>query len=181
LLDFRVSIVATASAVGLTLGALAWLATGRNDPLADLQTRVDALPRPDVSQTSGLSSAIGGAPLFALTTGANPVTDPAVTLMGLSRMPGRSAALLSIGGQAPAWLTVGERRDGVWLREVGAGRVTMDLPLGLKDLRLGETTAPLGAMLPSAPQQNTMSNEQPPAGYRQPPPPASAPAVGVGG
>jgi hypothetical protein len=173
---------------GLALGAVAWLAAGRQDVFSQPQERLSALRSTPAGETlAGGAPMLAGPPLFALSTGPNAVKDPAVAVLGLSRMPGRVAALLTIDGKPPAWLARGESRDGVVLREVGSGRATLDLPLGVRDLKIGEGTPASGAVngAPGASTSNlampgVVASDTPPPGYRPPPPPASAPA-GLGG
>lgn len=184
MLDLRAPLVPICAAVGLVLGATAWLAAGRQDVLAQAQERLTALP--SSSAQRGLDSgapSLSGPPLFPLSTGLNAVRDPAVSVLGLSRMPGRAAALLAIDGKPPAWLARGESRDGVVLRDVGSGRATLDLPLGVRQLRIGEATpvAPGGAPPgpgPANPVFAPAPSDMPPPGFRSPPPPASAPGFG---
>ena len=175
MLDLRAPLIPICAAVGLVLGAVAWLAAGRQDVLSPAQDRLAALPslRAQGGETSAPS--LAGPPLFAVSTGPNAVKDPAVMVLGLSRMPGRAAALLSIDGQPAAWLARGQVRDGVVLREVESGRASLDLPLGLKDLRVGEATT---AMPPTTGAPTAQANDGPPPGFRSPPPPASAPGFG---
>lgn len=182
--DLRAPLIPICAAAGLVLGATAWLAAGRQDALAPVQQRLADL-RPSDGRR-GLESgapSLGGAALFALSTGPNAVRDPAVSVLGVSRMPGRAAALVAIDGKPPAWLARGESRDGVVLREVGSGRATLDLPLGVQTLRIGETTpaAGGGATAGLNPTNATLapaSSDMPPPGFRSPPPPASAPGLG---
>lgn len=184
MLDLRAPLVPICAAVGLVLGATAWLAVGRQDVLSPAQERLSALPSSSAQRgVDDGAPSLSGAPLFALSTGPNAVRDPAVSVLGLSRMPGRAAALLAIDGKAPAWLARGESRDGVVLREVASGRATIDLPLGVRDMRIGEATplapgvAPSGPG-PSSPALMPASGDLPPPGFRSPPPPASAPGFG---
>lgn len=181
MLDLRAPLIPLSVLVGLALGALAWLAAGRQDALDPLQEQLAAL-RPGRGADLGASTpSLSGPPLFALSTGPNAVQDPAVTVLGLSRMPGRSAALVSIDGKPAVWLTRGEARDGVILREVSAGRAMLDLPLGARDLRIGQSVgAPAsGASTSSGPLSSPIPDDLPPPGYRMPPPPASAPRAGA--
>jgi hypothetical protein len=186
LLDLRAPLIPICAVVGLALGASAWLAAGRQDVLTPVEDRLAAL-RPARASGGGDGGAPSpsGPPLFAMSTGPSAVRDPMVAVMGLSRMPGRSAALLAIDGKPPAWLARGESRDGVILREVGSGRATLDLPLGVRSLRIGEASADVGgATTGGGPQASSAmlapGGDTPPPGYRSPPPPASAPA-GLGG
>lgn len=180
MLDLRAPLIPLAVLAGLALGALAWLAAGRQDVLAPLQEQLTALRPGRGAELETSAPSLSGPPLFALSTGPNAVKDPAVAVLGLSRMPGRSAALLSIDGKPPAWLARGEGRDGVILREVGSGRAMLDLPLGVRDLRIAESAgAPTsGPVQPGPFTANPTSGDAPPAGFRMPPPPASAPGVG---
>lgn len=172
--DLRASLIPIAALGGVSLGALAWLAAGQQDAQSPLRDRLAAL-RPARAADLGAGAPIPtGPPLFALSVGPDAVKDPAVLLLGLSRMPGRSAALVSIDGQPAAWLARGESRQGVILREVGAGRASLDLPLGVKDLKIGEAAgAAPGGPIPSSP-----AGDAPPPGFHMPPPPASAPRAG---
>ena len=178
MLDLRTPLIPLSAAIGLVLGAGAWLAAGRQDASAPIQERLAALRPFQTEGASGLrASLLSGAPLFALSTGPNAVKDPVVTLLGLSRMPGRTAALVAIDGKPAAWLARGESRDGIVLRDVGTGRATLDLPLGLRDLRIGEATPGASVSGPSSAGLSTTS-DGPPSGFRAPPPPASAPGFG---
>ena len=183
MLDLRAPLIPICAAAGLALAAAAWLAAGRQDVLTPVQDRLAAVrPARTLGGSDGGAPSLLGPPLFAMSTGPNAVRDPMVTVMGLSRMPGRAAALLAIDGKPPAWLARGESRDGVVLREVGSGRATLDLPLGVRNLRIGET-APVanGGVNVRAPEiSNPLapSSDTPPPGYRSPPPPASAPGLG---
>jgi hypothetical protein len=186
LLDLRAPLIPICAAVGLVLGASAWLAAGRQDVLTPVQDRLAALPPAQASSgADGGAPSLSGPPLFALSTGPNAVRDPGVMVLGLSRMPGRAAALLAIDGKPPAWLARGESRDGVVLREVGSGRATLDLPLGVRTLRIGEAAPADTADAIASGGSHIASpvlapGDTPPPGYRSPPPPASAPA-GLGG
>ena len=185
MLDLRAPLIPICAAAGLALGSAAWLAAGRQDVLTPVQDRLAAVrPARTLGGSNGGAPSLLGPPLFAMSTGPNAVRDPMVTVMGLSRMPGRAAALLAIDGKPPAWLARGESRDGVVLREVGSGRATLDLPLGVRNLRIGEGTsvaAPGGVTASGDPQASnpmTASGDTPPPGFRSPPPPASAPGLG---
>ncbi|EJL35641.1 hypothetical protein PMI01_01255 [Caulobacter sp. AP07] len=182
MLDLRAPLIPLSAVLGLALGASAWLLAGRQDVLAGAQDRLAALRPVRVGEVgAGAAPTLVGPPLFALSTGPNAVKDPAIAVLGLSRMPGRTAALVAIDGKPAAWLARGESRDGVILREVGSGRASFDLPLGLADLRIGEATpgsAPVGASATSPLPSGFSANDTPPLGYRSPPPPASAPGFG---
>ena len=180
MLDFRAPLIPLAALAGLALGALAWFAAGRQDGLAPLQEQLAALRPARGGELGSSTPTLAGAPLFALSTGPNSVKDPAVAVLGLSRMPGRSAALVSIDGRPAAWLARGEGRDGVILREVGSGRAMLDLPLGILDLRIGESTGSptSGPSMPGPITASPTPGDLPPPGFRMPPPPASAPGVG---
>lgn len=184
MLDLRAPLIPICAAIGLALGASAWLAAGRQDVLTPVQDRLTVLRTARASgEVDSAAPSLSGPPLFAMSIGPNAVRDPMVMVMGVSRMPGRAAALLAIDGKPPAWLAQGEGRDGVVLREVGSGRATLDLPLGVRSLRIGEGTpvasgaapdngGPANLGLTSAP------GDTPPPGYRSPPAPASAPGFG---
>jgi hypothetical protein len=150
LLDLRAPLIPACAAVGLVLGATAWLAAGRQDVLTPARTAW----RP--SSVSSLKHGLeGGAPSLIGAAAVCSVHRPQRRarsgggVLGVSRMPGRAAALLAIDGKPPAWLARGETRDGVVLRDVGSGRAALDLPLGVRTLRIGEAT-PLGPRRPPA-------------------------------
>jgi len=183
LLDLRAPLIPICAAVGLVLGVTAWLAAGRQDVLAPVQERLASLRPPDGRLTlNGGAPSLLGQPLFALSVGPNAVRDPAVSVLGISRMPRRAAALVAIDGKAPVWLARGESRDGVVLNDVGSGRATLDLPLGVRTLRIGEATSVGGGTAASPDLANPMTapapGDMPPPGFRSPPPPASAPGLG---
>jgi len=181
LLDLRAPLILSSALVGLALGAVAWLAAGRQDVYGPAQERLTAFQSSQLGETSaGGTPILAGPPLFALSIGPNAVKDPAVAVLGLSRMPGRAAALLTIDGKPAAWLARGESRDGVVLREVASGRATLDLPLGVQDLKIGEATPGSSAVTSNPAMPGGVAGDMPPPGYRSPPPPASAP-VGLGG
>lgn len=182
MLDLRAPLIPICAALGLTLGATAWLAAGRQDLLAPVQERLAAVrPFDGARGLDGEAPSPSGPPLFPLSIGPNAVHDPAVTVLGVSRMPGRAAALLTIDGKAPAWLARGQSRDGVVLSDVGSSRATLDLPLGVRTLRVGEASGPGPGAVGDGPQTPGVPiapGDQPPPGFRSPPPPASAPGLG---
>jgi hypothetical protein len=181
MLDHRASVMVASPPAGLALGLAVWLLFGRGttvDVAQNLQTRLSALPTGTQGVLASDADAIAqviAKPLFALTTGPGAVAEIAIKLEGVARSPGRVAALLSIGGKPAQWVEQGGSIEGVVLQDVAGSKVVVDTPLGLREVKLGETTGPApptqGAADTSAPQ------EMPP-GYRSPPPPASAPAMG---
>lgn len=112
------------------------------------------------------------APLFGGATETPPEPEPAVTLIGVTRTPRRSAALVSINGAAADWMQLGESRDGVTLQDVGSNGVVIATVNGPKEIALGQTGMAASAMV-LAP--STAGPDGPPPGFRSPPPPASAP------
>jgi len=163
---------------GLALGLAVWLVVGRGvteDAIQILRARLNAMPTGTHASPGSDADAIAQAvakPLFALTTGPGAVAEVAIRLEGVARSPGRIAALLSIGGKPAQWVAQGEMSEGVVLQDVTGSKVIVDTPLGLREVKLGESTGPAqGAADISAPQEI-------PPGYRSPPPPASAPAMG---
>ncbi|HWW26848.1 MAG TPA: hypothetical protein VNZ85_13225 [Caulobacter sp.] len=181
MLDLRAPLIPICAATGLVLGATAWLAAGRQDVLTPVQERLASLRTPEGRPgLGGGTPSLVGQPLFPLSTGPNAVRDPAVSVLGISRMPGRVAALVAIDGKPPVWLARGESRDGVVLSDVGSGRATLDLPLGVRTLRIGEAT-PVGGVTaasdPATPMSTSATSDMPPLGFKSPPPPASAPGL----
>ncbi|PVM84918.1 hypothetical protein, partial [Caulobacter endophyticus] len=155
MLDARTNLIAAAGAAGLTIGAVGWLIAGGGGAVDEARSALSAVSVPRSAPSDVLPPSAASAQLFGQSAGAG--GDPAVTLSGLARMPGRRQALLSIGGKPAVWMNEGERVDGVILREVGGGQVTLDMPRGMVDLRLGESTgaaavaaaAPAGGPTPS--------------------------------
>jgi len=173
--------------VGLLTGMLAWLAAGGASAsataLAPIESQLAAHQGAvaPVRRVSHAADDLLTMPLFVLTTGPNAVADPALRLDGLSRSPRRVAALVSINGRPASWMVVGEEQDGVVLREVTPTKVVMDTPTGPKELVLGEQTQGQSGGEQAAAQAplsaSAQINDQVPAGFKSPPPPASAPVV----
>jgi hypothetical protein len=160
--------------VGIALGALCWLGVGRPASGARLATAEARLAqvtikRP-VSRVGPLIDLSLVSPLFGAEAAAPPEPEPAVTVIGVTRTPRRSAALVSINGVAADWMQVGETRAGVTLQEVGSNGVVIATVNGPREIALGQTAASAVAMAPS-----TSAADDPPPGFRSPPPPASAP------
>lgn len=181
----RSSVVLFAVPSGLLLGVVAWqlvISADHAGSLAALEEGAAALSRP---MTLAVAPArLAGPPLFALTTGTGSVRDVQVALSGISRMPGRSAALLAIDGKPGVWVGVGEVQDGVIVREVTPASVTLDTPLATLTLRLGERSggapaapAAVTGPSPAAGPPPAAVADTPPPGYRLPPAPASAPGA----
>jgi len=181
MLDHRATVMVVVPPAGVAVGLAVWLVFGRGatvDSVQALETRLSALPIGAhgalATDTGAIAQAIAK-PLFALTTGPGAVSEAAIKLEGVARSPGHIAALLSIGGKPEQWVEQGHAVEGVILQEVAASTVVVDTPLGVREVKLGESTGPVprtqGADVTAAPQ------EMPP-GYRSPPPPASAPAMG---
>ncbi len=150
-----------------------WVVSWTRVAVQETHARIDlAAPRLRAGRSAtapGAGDWSGAPPLFAATA----APEPQVRLLGLSRSARRTAALVSIGGAAAAWLSVGETRDGVTLESVSAGAITIDTAGGLRDVRLGEASA--GASGSSA-SPSMLGDAGPPPG-RGPMPPASAPAM----
>lgn len=174
----RTRVILSALAGGLVAGAAAWLIFSHGASaavkIADLKDRADALVEPGHGQVpAGAPGAIAlSAPIFALTTGPNAVQDTTVSLVGLVKTPSRTAALLAIDGKPAEWIDVGQTKDDVTLDDVQADRVTVDTPIGAKEVQLGQTSA---ASSSPAPQPTKPPPDASQSGFRLPPPPASAP------
>jgi hypothetical protein len=69
-------------------------------------------------------------PIFTMSVGANAYKDKAVKLFGVSVTPNRRAALVSIDGQEPVWMSVGEAEGDLILLDVGGAGVRFDTPVG---------------------------------------------------
>jgi hypothetical protein len=165
-------LIGGAAALGLVVGALAWISVGRGDAqTASLEASL-ALAReaPKSLRASGADAPASSRPLTIFDrTAASATPEITVVLQGLARTSRRHAALLAIGGKAADWLTVGETRDGVTLEAITAAGATVSTASGLRDIGFGPSS-------PVTPQQDG----GPPPGFRSPPPPASAPP-GAGG
>lgn len=148
-MDPRRLILLAAAPVGVVVGSAVWLVApsqAASEKVAHLNSRVVSIASPQRVRTPDALAAANlptTPPLFALTTGPGAVADVALKLEGLARAPGHVAALLAINGGTADWLQLGDTRDGVTLEDVAADRVTVDTPTGMKDVLLGDTTAPL--------------------------------------
>jgi hypothetical protein len=172
-LEIRAFLTASAAAA-LAAASVAFLLFGgraQGAAIADLDQRVALISVRAVRggappASVGLSSV---APLFPILSGPNAPPELVVSVEGVVRTPGRTAALLSIQGGPAQWFALGETRDGVTLEEVGAAGVTISTVRGARQLSLGSSAPPssLAAIAPDVA----------PPGYRQPPEPASAPGA----
>lgn len=169
---------AAAIAVGALGGMLVWLVSGQDAAslarVESVQARLAAI-RPVVPHSEARNETsvqqLRSNPIFALTTGPGAVSEPYVRLEGISVTRRRAAALLSIGSDPADWLRVGESRHGVTLQQVAGSRVILETPLGVKELGLGQASGSPGSTM----EGTASSSDQAPAGFRSPPPPASAP------
>jgi len=162
---------------GLAAGLGLWLAFGGAQVQAraeELDGRMTAIQpvRPTSAQVGGASAA--ARPFFALTTGPGAVTEPTLRLDGVSRSPRRVAALVSVNGAPVQWVERGGSIDQVTLEEVSSSRAIFDTPLGSRLVKLGETSGPSA---PAA-SADAAAPQEMPRGFRAPPEPASAPAMG---
>lgn len=186
MLDLRSPLILGAAPAGVVLGAAAWFVAGGGsssaDEVAALDARLVALQtRPAVLAKASFDPAaqLAHSPLFALASPGAAPQDIALRLDGLVRSSRRIAALISIGGKPADWLALGETRDEVTLTDVQSSKVVVDTPNGARDVPLGvgPGAGPAGpAQAGLAPPLSAPS--APPPGFRLPPAPASAPAVG---
>jgi hypothetical protein len=172
LLDFRSPLIWGSPLAGLVAGAALWLLVGGpggpDRALDQLSQSGGATARgAAVRDASGAAmSVLASRPIFAdAATG-----TPKITLVGVSRTPGRTAALLAIAGGEPRWVTVGETVDGLTLVSVRGAGAVLDSLNGPVTVPLGETLDPASPAAPAAAQEGG-----PPPGSRLPPEPASAP------
>lgn len=172
-MEFRASLIASVAA-GFAVASGAFLCFGgrtASAAIADLDQRAALVsargwqggPAPIGVRLSDVQ------PLFPILSGAHAPPELAVTLQGIVRAPGRTAALLSISGGPALWLSLGEMRDGVTLEDVGATSVTIDTARGERQVALGPADPP--------PQLAAGAPDALPPGFRQPPEPASAPGA----
>jgi hypothetical protein len=160
--------------VGLATGLLAWFVAGGAQATLGKVAPVEAavaelrIPRPAVVAQDYVSIAdLIAAPLFAPASGPGAVADSLIRLDGISLSRQRTAALISINNAPAEWLRPGETRGDITLQQVAASRVVVDTPFGTKEIGLGQSS---GAIQPPPAVPDTT-----PAGFRSPPPPASAP------
>lgn len=182
---FRPVVLALAVPAGLLAGILGWLAAGGGAVAARLEPVETQLAAIRPGRAAGAASApavdvasLVGSPIFPMTTGPGAVREPAVRVDGIVRTRARRAALVSINDRPAEWLAVGEEREGVTLQDVGASKIVVDTVFGPQTVGLGERIPANGAAATasaSAPPVEQTIVDMPPAGFRGPPPPASAP------
>jgi hypothetical protein len=179
MLDQRAVLIAAIPAAGLVLGLGLWLAFGREAFAArtdDLEARLSSIsPAGAAGQANSFVAASLTRPIFALTTGPGAVAEPTLRLDGISRTPSRKAALISINGKPPQWLEVGATVEDVAVLSLSGGGAEVETLIGGRHLKIGQTSGPPAA--PSTDAQISAQDQIPP-GFRSPPPPASAPALG---
>lgn len=170
----RALLVCGAPVAGLLAGAALWLivggpgAPGRElDALAKRNAPV-ALPAAGGEPTDAALSTLAGRPL--LTEGS--INLPRITLAGVSRLPGRAAALVALGGSEPGWIQVGETVEGLTLVSVHSDSVLFDSINGPITLLLGEM---IDGATASAPPTDGARPDDLPAGVKLPPEPKGAP------
>jgi hypothetical protein len=83
------------------------------------------------------------APIFVMTSGAAAYKEKAFLLFGVSVSYKRKAALVSIDGAPPVWMTAGAAAGDVRLLDVGGNGAVFETPVGTKTVSL--TDAPLAA------------------------------------
>lgn len=179
-MDARLTIVAGAAVLGLLVGGGLWAVSGgetQESSLAALDTRLDAVStglRHGLDRPSDALAQSQAMPLFGALEGVDEPRDLVVRLAGLVRSPARTAALIAIGEGPTRWFSIGEEHDGVMLRSVSGGSVTVMTANGEREVPLGAGAPPSASagISPVSP-----GSDQPPPGYRAPPPPASAPGV----
>jgi hypothetical protein len=176
-LDTRLIVIGGAGLAGLVAGGALWALSGghaQGEALEAVDARLSRIStrargRPD-RPSDALAQSLA-LPLFA--TPSQPTdsqTDVAVQVFGLARSPVRTAALLGISGAPAEWLSVGETRNGVTLRSVSGSSATIATAMGERELMIGVATQ--GATAAAG-----LASGGPPAGFKSPPPPASAPEM----
>lgn len=161
-----------AGLAGLVAGGSLWALSGgqaQGEALDALDTRLAAISTRSRTHLDRPSDALAqslAVPLFTSTAPmAESQTDVSVQIFGLARSPGRTAALLGIGGAPAEWLALGETHGGITLRAVSSSGATIATLFGEREVTLG--------MPPPA----ALAANGPPAGFKSPPPPASAPGM----
>lgn len=156
---------------GLFSGGALWALSGgqaQGEALEALDARlagVSTRSRAPLDRPSDALAQIVATPIFVASAQVAPTdTDVQVQVFGLARSPVRTAALFSVGGAPAEWLSVGESRGGVTLRSVSSSSAVVATIFGEREIMLG---------MPS----QTAGSPGTPAGFRSPPPPASAPGM----
>jgi hypothetical protein len=175
----RLNLIIAAAAIGVGTGVAAWFAAGgaaahadRIAPVAETLQDAHSLSFRDRAPAQLDLAGLATAPLFPLSVGPGAVQDALVRLDGISIVPRRSAALISIDGKPAEWLVAGDTRDGVTVAEVQRSAVRVDTVLGVRRIELGDPPA-----APAAPPIEAAAatpRGDIPKGFRTPPP-ASAP------
>lgn len=173
-MDARLITLGGAGLAGLVVGGALWALSGghaQGEALEALDARITKIStreRPHLNRSSDALNQVLAAPLFvAALEPTTPVTEIQVQLFGVAKSPVRTAALISVGGAPAEWLSLGENRSGVTLRSVSGSGATIATILGDREIMLGSRAA--GA--------NMSAEVGPPAGFKSPPPPASAPGM----
>ena len=168
---FDRKLIIAAPLAGVVVGAVAWLGLGRDG------APVDSLDQASLTLTSlrSLSAraapvrtaqSLAAPPLFGRMAGEVDAPEAAVILQGVVRTARQRAALLSIAGRPADWLYLGQTREGLTLESVDAAGVTLSSANGVRQIGFGAASSP-----------STPPVTEPPAGYRGPPEPASAPGT----
>jgi hypothetical protein len=175
-LDVRSPLIWGGPAVGAVLGVTAWLLFGGSPvrtQLSDFEARLADLnirpTRSNVVVANAAADALSH-PIFSV--GGTALADAVVRLDGLAITPRRAAALVSINGDPAEWMERGATKGGITLQQVLATKIVIDTATGPREVGLNDK-APVPSATPSGSQPSTGDA---PAGYRLPPPPASAPA-----
>ena len=171
-LILRSPLILGAPIAGLIGGAAIWLlvggANGPTKALEGLSGRGGPATRAALADDES-SAALGvlvARPVFVETAAA----PPRIRVVGVSRTPGRQAALVALGADEPAWMQAGETVQGLTLVSVNGDGAVFD-SIG------GPITAPLGETIEgaSAAAGTQPADGGPPPGARLPPEPAAAP------
>lgn len=145
----RLTPLATAAFIGVSLGVLAWtVTTMAPDPLVGLEEQRASLRQGLSKDPPAAAVAVRPEPLFRH---ANSGLEVPIRLEGISNRAGRRAALLSIGGAPAKWLTVGMTEGRVTLTEVRSDRVVVESAEGPRTILLGDLSSPRA----SVPQTQT--------------------------
>lgn len=159
-----------AALLGVCVGGGYWALNARADGLVELDTRLGRVPtrmRSGPDRPSEALARLQAAPLLGGSEKVSQAPEVLIQLFGISRRPGRNAALLAIAGGPAQWLSLGEAQGDVTLDAVSATGAVLTTSTGLREVTLGmaNTAGSAGASEAAA------------AGFRSPPPPANAPGV----
>lgn len=175
----RLVLILAGVPAGLLAGLLAWMAAGGSSAgeatLASVESQLMGLRSPPPERVAGVLGVaeLASTPIFPMTVGPGAVIQPSLRLDGVAVTPRHSAALLAIDGKPAQWIALGDSREGVTVSAVSGSKAVVDTIVGDVVVELGRTAG--GAPADAGLAGNPTPDDRATAGFRMPPPPASAP------